>query len=147
MALLGSDHIITNAPAAITTQYKLSCLHLAVWNKRVGCVRALLIAMPGCVQPLQHSASLIGSIEAELLGEGIAPWRHIVPRNAITSHGDTAVDLAVRACVYARACATGYLSFGTIEKILCFCDLSVHEKDWRAASQAFERMHNTLRAA
>ncbi len=25
-----------------------------------------------------------------------------------------------------------------------FCDLSVPEKDWRAASPAFERMHNTL---
>ncbi len=23
-----------------------------------------------------------------------------------------------------------YLSFAPIEKILCFCDLSVHEKDW-----------------
>ncbi len=33
----------------------------------------------------------------------------------------------------ARACAPGgYLSFGPIEKILCFCDLSVREKDWRS---------------
>ncbi len=28
-------------------------------------------------------------------------------------------------------CTVGYLSFGPIEKILCFCDLSVREKDWR----------------
>ena len=38
-----------------------------------------------------------------------------------------------------------------MEKIHVFCDLSVREKDWRsrasntrAASPAFERMHNTL---
>ena len=28
--------------------------------------------------------------------------------------------------------------------IFCFCNLSVREKDWRMASQAFEGMHNTL---
>ena len=38
----------------------------------------------------------------------------------------------------------GYLSFGPIEKMLCFCDLSVHEKAWCAASQAFERILNTM---
>ncbi len=65
----------------------------------------------------------------------------------------------------------GYLSFGPIEKQYVFCDVSVREKDWRsrargakatsaehclqgeagklagvtrAASQAFECMHNTL---
>ncbi len=38
----------------------------------------------------------------------------------------------------------GCLSFGPIEKYNVFCDLSVREKDTRAASQAFERMHNTL---
>jgi hypothetical protein len=27
-------------------------------------------------------------------------------------------------------------------KYYAICDLSVREKDWRAASQAFERMHN-----
>ncbi len=26
----------------------------------------------------------------------------------------------------------GYLSFGPIGKILCFCDVSVREKDWQA---------------
>ncbi len=31
-----------------------------------------------------------------------------------------------------------------MKNMLCFCDLSVREKDWRAASQVFERMHNTL---
>ncbi len=31
-----------------------------------------------------------------------------------------------------------------MKKHVIFCDLSVREKDWRAASQAFERMHNTL---
>ena len=36
----------------------------------------------------------------------------------------------------------GYLSIVPIEK-LCFCDLSVRKKDWRAACQAFERMRNT----
>ncbi len=58
----------------------------------------------------------------------------------------------------------GYLSFGPIDK-LCFCNLSVREKDWRSrargallavrgmrasqsdtrtASHAFERMRSTL---
>ncbi len=43
-----------------------------------------------------------------------------------------------------RLLTVGYLSFGPIEKNYIFCDLSVREKDWRAASQAFECMHNTL---
>ncbi len=30
------------------------------------------------------------------------------------------------------------------KKYNTFCDLCVREKDWRVASQAFERMHNTL---
>ena len=38
-------------------------------------------------------------------------------------------------CVLLFVCAgmyrRGYLSLGPIEKILCFCDLSVREKDWR----------------
>jgi hypothetical protein len=39
----------------------------------------------------------------------------------------------------------GYLRFEPIEtRYYVFSDLSVREKDWRAASQAFERMHNTL---
>jgi hypothetical protein len=29
-------------------------------------------------------------------------------------------------------CTAGYLNFGPIEKILCFCDLSVCEKAWRS---------------
>ncbi len=41
-------------------------------------------------------------------------------------------------------CTVGYLRFGSIEKILGVYDLSLREKDWRAASQAFECMHNTL---
>ncbi len=50
-------------------------------------------------------------------------------------------------CVHSRGLihgTVGYLSFGPIEKILLFCDLCVREKNWRAASQAFERMHSTL---
>ena len=35
----------------------------------------------------------------------------------------------------------GYVSFGPIEKYYAFCDFSVREKDWRAASQAFSRAH------
>ncbi len=31
-----------------------------------------------------------------------------------------------------------------MQQIVCFCDLSVREKTWRTASQAIERMHNTL---
>ncbi len=31
-----------------------------------------------------------------------------------------------------------------LQKYNVFCDLSVRKKAWRAASQAFERMHNTL---
>ncbi len=38
----------------------------------------------------------------------------------------------------------GYLNVGPIGKIMFFCDLSVREKAWRAASHAFERMHSTL---
>ncbi len=38
----------------------------------------------------------------------------------------------------------GCLNFGPIEKYYVFGDLSVREKAWCAASQAFERMHNTL---
>ncbi len=30
-----------------------------------------------------------------------------------------------------RGCTAGYLSFGPIENAICFCDLSVCEKDWR----------------
>ncbi len=39
----------------------------------------------------------------------------------------------------------GYLSVGPIEKIYdILCYLGVREKDWCAASPAFERTHNTL---
>ncbi len=55
--------------------------------------------------------------------------------------GRTPVKLDLVSC---GGSTVGYLSFVPIEKILCFCDLSVREKAWRAASQAFERMHNTL---
>ncbi len=39
-------------------------------------------------------------------------------------------------------CTVGHLSFGPIEKILCFVT-SACVKRTGAASQAFERMHNT----
>ncbi len=35
----------------------------------------------------------------------------------------------MRSTVYSTV---GYLSFGPIEKILCFCDLSVRKKVWRS---------------
>jgi hypothetical protein len=52
--------------------------------------------------------------------------------------------IAVRIVSRLSASVTvGYLSFGPIEKCYDFF-YSVREKDWRAGSQAFERMHNTL---
>ncbi len=60
--------------------------------------------------------------------------------------------VCVYACVHVGIVFTrgdsstaGYLNFHpTVSLQFNCCDLSVREKDWRAASQAFERMHNTL---
>ena len=62
-----------------------------------------------------------------------------------TSSFPEIVYAQVRDVVVCRCGGTaGYLSSGTMSvQFSCF-DLCVYEKDWRAASQAFERMHNTL---
>jgi hypothetical protein len=100
----------------------------AIWD---GSVR--LQTDPACVQACNNDVQVSWSqIGADPGHRGAA--NYIAPR-ATTS-------ITQRWKTYNGT--VGYLSFGPIEKILCFCDLSVREKDWRAASQAFERMHSTL---
>ncbi len=66
-------------------------------------------------------------------------------------YGESAATIGAAICVKSvqrtgeqGTSAVRCLSFGPFQKILCFCDISVREKDWRAVNQAFERMRNTL---
>ena len=142
------------------------CLSTVVWSAfRVPyCDHSESIDCIGTVGPgLRHSLTVLSVCSASrydaLLAEG-TPQSVLDERRLVRVHpqfrviaiglpcppfAGNALDPPLRSRFQARYGfhTAGYLSFGPIKECYLFCD-SVREKALRAASQAFERMHNPL---
>ena len=67
------------------------------------------------------AASAVASVNTGTESFGLEDEPHIA---------STLSDSWATMCKCHKVCTVGYLSFGPIENILCFCDLCAREKDW-----------------
>ena len=84
-----------------TTCFGLTILHLAVWNNHNVTVKALLHNMETLLLQTNADRSVPTSGNDSVTGpRPAAPWRCLLDRNAVTTLGDTALDLAVGWAVF-----------------------------------------------
>ncbi len=70
---------------------------------------------------------------------GKAQWRVVTLQGEIIEQR-CGSDRTVCSCVWNAVVPTaGHLSFGSIEKIVCFCDPRVREKGWRGRARVERR--------